>query len=473
MTLLDRIFGYQHMPTQMSSKPDVHQLGLEQVRGEVTFKNVTFIDRHDEDSTLTSINEGGMQGKTKPPVAQGELLPTLRNISFTIKPEKMAVLVGYGGVGKTMITSLLSHPYNIESGVIEIDGINVKDMPQTSLDKLIGVVRPEARLFYASIRENILYGCPGATEEEMMVAAQAVNIHDRILQLKEGYDTILRKRGDQLTEGEKWLIAIARVMLKNPRILIVNEATHTLDADAKRLVYAALDTLMKGRTILNIAHRFSTILAANEILVINKGEIVERGTHQELLWKGGLYAERYYERYLQRLEARTGLGKRPLTQQTTVEKVPAPFMKTQTPGTHQMPLIQRPSIQQTTVEKVPIAVPVFSPNTEPATHAQYCLFIFSDITNEIRELALERDIIRLGQADTNDVVFDKHSTTSPYHALLRKKGEDYYLFEQYTDKGVFVNGQKLGSSAGHKLTHGDQIMIGQYRLIFSNYKVSQ
>src|SRR5690348_4010448 len=122
MTLLDRMSGYQNAPTEMSNKPDAQQLNLKQVRGEVTFKNVTFIDRHDEDSTLTSPNEEGMRNNAKPPVAQGKLLSTLRNISFTIKPEKMTVLVGYGGAGKTMITYLLAHLYDVESGAIEIDG---------------------------------------------------------------------------------------------------------------------------------------------------------------------------------------------------------------------------------------------------------------------------------------------------------------------------------------------------------------
>ena len=185
------------------------------------------------------------------------------------------------------------------SGEIEIDGYDVRDVTQASLSELIGMVTQETYLFHASVRENLLYAREDATEEEMIAAATAAAIHDRIMELEDGYDTIVGERGYKLSGGEKQRIAIARVILKNPRILILDEATSALDTHSERLIQAALVPLMKGRTTLAIAHRLSTILAADVILVVNKGEIVERGTHQELLELGGLYARLYNEQFSQ------------------------------------------------------------------------------------------------------------------------------------------------------------------------------
>jgi ABC-type multidrug transport system ATPase subunit len=169
----------------------------------------------------------------------------------------------------------------------------------SSLGELIGVVTQETYLFHTSIRENLLYARRDATEEEMIAAAQAAAIHDRMMELEKGYDTIVGERGYKLSGGEKQRIAIARVILKNPRLLILDEATSALDTRSERLIQTALETLMAGRTTLAIAHRLSTILAADVILIVNKGEIVERGTHQELLALGGLYAQLYYEQFSQ------------------------------------------------------------------------------------------------------------------------------------------------------------------------------
>ncbi len=195
--------------------------------------------------------------------------------------------------------------YEADSGQIEIDGHNVKNVTLASLSELIGVVTQETYLFHASVRENLLYAREDATEEEMIAAAKAAAIHDRIMELDDGYDTVVGERGYRLSGGEKQRIAIARVILKNPRILILDEATSALDTHSERLIQAALVPLMKGRTTLAIAHRLSTILAADIILVVNKGEIVERGTHQQLLDLGGLYAQLYHEQFSQSSQEET------------------------------------------------------------------------------------------------------------------------------------------------------------------------
>jgi ATP-binding cassette subfamily B protein len=194
---------------------------------------------------------------------------------------------------------LVSRLYDVDSGAVEIDGHDITDIALSSLGEVIGVVTQETYLLHTSIRENLLYARRGATEEEMIAAAKAAAIHDRITVLDEGYDTIVGERGYKLSGGEKQRIALARVMLKNPRILILDEATSSLDTHSEHLIQAALEPLMKGRTTLAIAHRLSTIQAADVILVVDKGEIVERGTHHELLELCGLYAQLYNEQISQ------------------------------------------------------------------------------------------------------------------------------------------------------------------------------
>jgi ATP-binding cassette subfamily B protein len=225
--------------------------------------------------------------------------PTLRQVSFDIQPGQLAALVGPSGAGKTTITYLAPRLYDADNGAVEIDGYNVKDIALSSLGDIIGVVTQETYLFNASIRENLLYARLDATEEEMIAAAKAAAIHDRIVELDNGYDTLVGERGFKLSGGEKQRIAIARVILKNPRILILDEATSALDTHSERLIQAALEPLMQNRTTLAIAHRLSTILAADVILVVDHGEIVERGTHEELLERNGLYARLYNEQFSQ------------------------------------------------------------------------------------------------------------------------------------------------------------------------------
>ncbi len=309
LALFDRIFEYLDLSIDIKDKPNALQLKPEEVRGEVTFKDVMFAYKRDE---ATSSDKETEQQEAKELVAQSnpisplaiahtpeEPRQTLNDISFTIQPGQLAALVGPSGAGKTTVTYLVPRLYDVDSGEVEIDGHNVKDVALASLGSLVGMVTQETYLFHASIRENLLYARTDATDEEMIAATKAAAIHDRIIELDDGYDTIVGERGYKLSGGEKQRIAIARVILKNPRILILDEATSALDTHAERMIQAALEPLMKGRTTLAIAHRLSTILSADIILVVNKGEIVERGTHQELLERNGLYAQLYHEQFSQ------------------------------------------------------------------------------------------------------------------------------------------------------------------------------
>jgi len=309
LALFDRIFEYLDMPIEIKDAPNALHLNSDEVRGEVAFKNVSFTYKRDEPrlfgGLLDSGENGNGNGKQKrppspEPVAISEEMvsqTTLNNISFEIKPGQLAALVGPSGAGKTTITYLVPRLYDVDRGAVEIDGHNVKDIALASLGEIIGVVTQETYLFHASVRENLLYARPDATEEEMIAAAKAAAIHDRIIELDDGYDTTVGERGYKLSGGEKQRIAIARVILKNPRILILDEATSALDTHSERLIQAALEPLMQNRTTLAIAHRLSTILAADLILVVDKGEIVERGTHEELMELNGLYARLYNEQF--------------------------------------------------------------------------------------------------------------------------------------------------------------------------------
>src|SRR2546428_2665836 len=310
LALFDRIFEYLDLPIEIRNRPGALKLSSTDVKGDVTFRDVAFTYKRDESSVLNGLNE--KEGNGKRPVSPEavavpvetpaeEAIPriTLNDVSFEIKPGQLAALVGPSGAGKTTITYLVPRLYDVDSGAVEIDGHNVKDIALASLGEFIGVVTQETYLFNASIRENLLYARTDATEEEMIAAAQAAAIHDRIMELDDGYDTIVGERGFKLSGGEKQRIAIARVILKNPRILILDEATSALDTHSERLIQAALEPLMKNRTTLAIAHRLSTILAADIILVVDHGEIVERGTHHELLEKNGLYARLYNEQFSQ------------------------------------------------------------------------------------------------------------------------------------------------------------------------------
>ena len=241
----------------------------------------------------------GVDGAPSSPTVASSPPPpfALEEIDFEADPGQLVALVGPSGSGKTTTTYLVPRLYDVDSGAVEIDGIDVRRIALASLGRVIGVVTQETYLFHASIRDNLLYARPEATEAELEAAARAAAIHERVLELPEGYETIVGERGYKLSGGEKQRIAIARVLLKDPRILILDEATSALDTVSERLIQSALERLMEGRTTIAIAHRLSTILRADQILVYERGRIVERGRHAELLAARGLYARLYHEQF--------------------------------------------------------------------------------------------------------------------------------------------------------------------------------
>jgi ATP-binding cassette subfamily B protein len=234
----------------------------------------------------------------EPVAVEPEPLPFgLRDIDFEAAPGELVALVGPSGSGKTTTTYLVPRLYDVDAGAVEIDGVDVRKLSLISLGRVIGFVTQETYLFHASVRDNLMYAKPDASQDELERAARAAAIHDRVMELPQGYDTIVGERGYKLSGGEKQRIAIARVLLKDPRILILDEATSALDTVSERLIQRALERLERGRTTIAIAHRLSTILRADQILVYDGGRIIERGSHATLLAKGGLYARLYREQF--------------------------------------------------------------------------------------------------------------------------------------------------------------------------------
>jgi ATP-binding cassette subfamily B protein len=319
MVSFERVFEVIDLPLDIKEKlgaPD-----LRDVRGEIDFENVTFRYEIREENLLGNVKRFGrmdnvtavlsnsktdqgaddghkQDGKEKryddKEHAQSQARPNaLDQVSFRVKPGQLVALVGPSGAGKTTLTYLIPRLYDPTQGRILIDHHDLREVTLASLSEQIGMVTQETHLFHDTIRTNLLYARLDASQAELEAAAQAANIHDFIIGLPDGYDTIVGERGYRLSGGEKQRIALARVILKNPRILVLDEATSHLDSESEALIQEALKRVMAGRTSIVIAHRLSTILAADLILVMDRGQIVERGTHTELLAQGGLYAHLY------------------------------------------------------------------------------------------------------------------------------------------------------------------------------------
>lgn len=291
LALFDRIFEYLDLRHDIQDAPDAVTLDPSGVRGAVELRDVRF--RYDEpEQRSTPASPSDLAAASEAPREW-----TLQDVSMRIEPGQLAALVGPSGAGKTTVTYLVPRLYDVQQGSVTIDGHDVRGISLESLGENIGVVTQETYLFHTTIRRNLLYGRPDASQEQVEAAARAANIHERIAELPDGYETVVGERGYKLSGGEKQRLAIARVVLKDPRILILDEATSSLDTTSERLVQAALEPLMEGRTTIAIAHRLSTILKADVIFVIDRGRLVEQGTHQELLDRAGLYARLYEQQF--------------------------------------------------------------------------------------------------------------------------------------------------------------------------------
>ena len=280
LALFDRIFEYLDLEHEIVDRDGAIELVPSQVRGEVMYDDVWF--RYERPRT----NEG-----------EETRYWTIGGVTFTARPGELVALVGPSGAGKTTLTYLLPRLYDVDRGAVKIDGTDVRDLRLASLGEVVGMVTQETYLFNSSIRDNLRYGDPDATDEQLEAAAKAAHIYERIVELPEGFDTVVGERGYKMSGGEKQRLAIARVILKNPHILVLDEATSALDTISERLVQEALTPLMSSRTTIAIAHRLSTILRADTILYIDRGRIIERGSHSELLAKDGAYAALYHEQF--------------------------------------------------------------------------------------------------------------------------------------------------------------------------------
>ena len=300
----ERVFEVVDLPLDITEKTDA--IVLTNTKGQIEFDDVTFSYQKGDEHFLSDVRRYGSMDnisnvlsgeepeekteETHHSQARGN---ALEHVSFRVDPGQLVALVGPSGAGKTTLTYLIPRLYDPTSGSIRIDGIDLRDVTLESLTAQIGMVTQETYLFHDTIRTNLLYSKINATQAQLEEACRAANIHDFIAELPDGYDTVVGERGYRLSGGEKQRIALARVILKDPRILVLDEATSSLDSESEALIQDALKKVMANRTSIVIAHRLSTILAADQILVIDRGGVMERGTHKELLAQKGLYAHLY------------------------------------------------------------------------------------------------------------------------------------------------------------------------------------
>ena len=279
LALFGRIFELIDLRPRITDRPDALSIDTDEIRGEVALENVSFRYGGGEDGGAPAPEEA------------------LHDVSMQVLPGQLAALVGPSGAGKTTISYLIPRLYDVERGAVTIDGHDVRDLTAATIAGAVGVVTQESYLFGGTVRDNIRYGRPAATDEEIVAAAKAAFIHERITALEHGYDTVVGERGYRFSGGERQRLAIARVILENPPILVLDEATSALDSESERVVQQALESLIQRRTTIAIAHRLSTIRNADVIFAVENGTIVQRGTHDELLAQGGLYARLYEEQF--------------------------------------------------------------------------------------------------------------------------------------------------------------------------------
>ena len=282
VALFGRVFEYLDLRPEITDRPGAVQLPAAQARGEVALERVSFAYGPGEGSAANGDSPRHW---------------ALRGVSLRVEPGQLAALVGPSGAGKTTISYLIPRLYDATDGAVKLDGHDVRDLTLASIAGICGVVTQESYLFHASVRDNLRYGNPGAGDAEVEQAARAAYIHERIVQLDDGYDTIVGERGYRFSGGERQRLAIARVILKDPKVLVLDEATSALDTESERIVQRALESVMRGRTTIAIAHRLSTIRAADVIFVVDQGQILESGSHDELLARRGLYARLYEEQF--------------------------------------------------------------------------------------------------------------------------------------------------------------------------------
>lgn len=308
MVSFERVFEVIDLPVDIAEKSDATV--LKDIQGEIVFENVSFNYEAGDEKLLSDVRRYGSMDNVSTVLsgtqtsAEEEAAPrsqargiALENISFRAAPGQLVALVGPSGAGKTTLTYLIPRLYDPTSGTIRIDGHDLRDLTLDSLSAQIGMVTQETYLFHDTIRTNLLYARLNASQEELDTACRVANIYEFIHALPEGYDTIAGERGYRLSGGEKQRIALARVILKNPRILVLDEATSSLDSESEALIQDALAHVMTQRTSIVIAHRLSTILAADLILVMDRGRIVESGNHATLLAQGGLYTSLYQTQF--------------------------------------------------------------------------------------------------------------------------------------------------------------------------------